>query len=200
MDRRLKSRGMSAPPPGPQPPTYPPTQPGPYPPQYPPQYPQPYPPYDAPPPKKSNATLIVVVVVVVIVAIVVIGAIFALMAFNSATNQLTRVTITSVSFTIHYNGASSGYFDLSPLTACSSCPVTYTVGTQFVYNLTLENNDTLSAHSVTSIRLGSLFTLVSTQPTLPHSVAAGGTQVFKVTLQVPYLAGSYVLSGTVETT
>lgn len=183
---------MSAPPSGGPPPSQPP-----YPQQYPPQpsYAQPM-----PPPKKSNALLIVIIVVVVIVVLAAVAWYAVTLMFKPVTNPQVRVT--GVSWTVNYPG-STHYFDSSPLTTCSACPITVSFPDyQFTYTLVLTNSDTV-AHNVTAISVSGLyFNLVSGSPTTgsPVSIGAGLNHSFVLTIGVTPLSGDRTLSGTITTT
>ncbi len=186
---------MSAPPPGGSPP---PQSPPPYP-QYPPQgYPPPYPPQQpyappaAPPPKESHIALIIIVVVVVVVIVLALVAYFAIQAMLSPARQFTQVTITGVSFSV--GGSASSYFGPSPITSCSACPKTVTVGQTFQYTLTLTNGDTAS-HRVTNINVTYPFILMSLSPPLPVTVSAGNSATFTLSIEAATIGGSYTLAG-----
>ncbi len=192
---------MSAPPPGgsppPQtpPPQYPPQYPPPYPPQgYPPQ--QPYYPQPTPPPKKDNTVLIVVLVVVIVVVVLIAVAWWVFISLSAPMQTFTRVTITDASWTI---SGDTTDFASSNLACGSQCPQTLFVGTDFTYTLTLHNTDPSSVHNVTSISVGQPFTFVSSTPTLPHSVPAGSSTTFQLTISASTIGGNYVLSGVIYT-
>ncbi len=187
---------MSAPPPG----RSPPPQSAPLYPQYPP--PQPYsaqPP--APPPKKSNTTLIIVVVVVVVVIVL---AAVAWYAFTVLMRPITNsgITVTGVSWTVNYPG-SNEYFGASPLTSCTTCPISVSFPYQFQYTLSLRNADSV-AHNVTAITIsGFTFNLVSATPdpsvSSPVVINASATRAFVLTIQATPFSGSYTLTGTITT-
>lgn len=193
---------MSSPPPGgPQPP-----------PQQYPQQPYPQPPYPqqpyytqpvAPPPKKSNTALIIVVIVVVVVVVVVAVAWYAItLMFRPVTNSQVRVT--GISFTVNYLGGSTGYFDSSPLTTCTGCPITLRFPNyDFFYNLTLTNSGSVS-HNVTDIAIsGIYFNLISALPnptaSSPQVVNAGGSKTFMLEISATPLSGDHTLTGTITT-
>ena len=192
---------MSAPPPGGSPP---PQSPPPYP-QYPPQQPYPQQPYGAPPaappPKKSHTALIIVlVVVIVVVVLAAVGWYVITLLTRPITN--TGLTVTGVSWTINYPGTNH-YFGNSPITTCTTCPISVAFPWQFQYTLTLTNSDSV-AHNVTGISVsGVTFNLVSSTPdpstSLPTVVNAGASQSFVLTIQASPFSGSYTLTGTITT-
>jgi hypothetical protein len=189
---------MSSPPPGgpqtPQPP-YPQSPPPQYPPQYPPQQPY-YAQPVTPPPKKSNTALIVVLIVVVVVVVLAVLAWYAITVMLAPAQNLTRVTITSASWTI---SGDSTDFASSSLACGNRCPMTVFVGTQFTYTFTLHNTDALSAHNVTSISVGTPFTLVSSTPVLPATIPASSSTTFQLSIAASTIGGSYTLAGVIYT-
>ncbi len=196
---RAKSAGMSTPPPGgPQAPQQP--YPQAPPPQYPPQQPY-YPQQVTPPPKKSNTALIVVLIVVVVVVVIGVLAWYAVtVMFRPVTNS--QISVTGVSFTIIYPG-STQYFGASPHTSCTSCPIAVTFPYQFTYVLSLTNSDSV-AHNVTGVTVsGITFNLVSASPSpstsSPVVVNPSATRAITLTIQASPFAGSYTLTGTVDT-
>ncbi len=195
---------MSAPPPGGTPPPQQPPQYPQYsqqpPPGYPPQYPQqPYYPQAAPPPPKSNTVLIIVIVVVVIIVALAALAWYAMTLLTAPITQ-TNITVTSVTFSINYPG-STHYFGTTSVSSCTTCPLTVSFLSNFGQTITLTNGDSV-ARNVTEVTIsGTNFTIITTSPTLPTSIAAGATKSISVTIQpTTVVGGSYAITGIIDTT
>jgi hypothetical protein len=144
------------------------------------------------PPKKSRRNLWIIIAVVVVVVVVILAALVYLAA------TAPTVKTTAVDWTINYNGVSSGYFGAATQSFTTS--LSTSTGAQFTYTLVLNSSALVLTHSVDSITIASPYTLDSISPTLPVSVVAGGSTTITLTITVPSSAGSYVMSGTINTT
>jgi len=146
-------------------------------------------------PRKSSAGHVGLIAVLVIVLVILIIAAIVYYA-----GRLNPVKVTGVNWTVKYNGATSDYFGPSPQSICSSCPIEKGHGAQFSYTITLESSATSLTHSIDNVTVESPFTLVSVSPSLPISVSPGGSATVALTIKAPSQDGSYVLSGTINTT
>lgn len=186
----------ASPPPGspypPQGPTYgPPTQPTPYPPQY------PYAVPPSPPPRESHTALIVVLVIVVVLVVAGAVAWFAFVALMQPTQQFTRVTITTASWTVTYKGSATGYFG-TPGVTYPTTPML--VGTPFSVTIALTNSGAAS-HTVSNVTVQLPFTLVQvTSPTLPATVPSGAQLSIYLSVEAATIGGSYPLVGNLQST
>ena len=149
--------------------------------------PSPAPP-SASPARESRRRLYIGIGVVVAIVVIVLGA--------YGLGVGTAVKVTGENFAIDYAGTSSGYFGTSPLTF--SVTYSYTTGADIAFNLTVTNSAKV-LHNVTSITLASPFTLVSTSPSLPVNVSAGGSTSVVILATLPSSSGTYELDGTVTT-
>jgi len=139
------------------------------------------------------AVIVIFVAVVIIIALII--ALVYLVVLPS-----TRVTVTGVDWEIHYNGAENGYFGPSPQSSCSACPIKISTDDQFTYTLAFTSSGSSLSHAIDNFTVAAPFTLVSVSPNLPITVTPGGSATITVTLKAPSDAGSYVLSGAMNTT
>jgi len=156
-----------------------------------------------PPPKKSRTVLIVAVVVVVLLVVVLLG-LYAAGVFNTASSSggggggNSQITITGFTFTPDYTGTTSGYL-ASSYTCGSSCPLQIPVGGSVTITLGLTSAASVFNHNIDDFTVTGGFSVTSVSPTLPVTLAPGGSQTFTLTVQAPSVSGSYSISGTIVT-
>jgi len=66
--------------------------------------------------------------------------------------------------------------------------------------LGLTSTAALLNHNIDDFTVTGGFSVTSVSPTLPVTLAPGGSQTFTLTVQVPSVTGSYSISGTIVTT
>ncbi|HZY92995.1 MAG TPA: hypothetical protein VFG07_09545 [Thermoplasmata archaeon] len=148
----------------------------------------------SPPPERTSPVLIVVVVVVVVIlAIAAIGAYLFFVSFKTV-NSFTQSTVNGASWDINYAGNTTGFFGLPNQSGCSSCPMTGLVGSEFSLSHTFVNSATAQSHAITDISVALPFALVTTTPSLPIQVLAGGSVTVTVTATYPVTSGTYTLT------
>ena len=138
------------------------------------------------PAQESRRRLYIGIGVVIAIIVIVLGA--------YGYGLGTAVKVTGESFTIDYAGTTSGYLGTSPLTF--STTYSYTTGTSIAFNLTVTNSAKV-LHNITAITTS--FALVSTTPSLPVNVSAGGSTSITILMTLPSSSGTYVLDGTITT-
>ncbi len=65
--------------------------------------------------------------------------------------------------------------------------------------LGLTSTAILYTHDIDDFTVTGGFSVTSVSPTLPVTIAAGGSQTFMVTIQTPSVTGSYSITGTIVT-
>ncbi|MCI4369366.1 MAG: hypothetical protein L3K09_07390, partial [Thermoplasmata archaeon] len=117
---------------------------------------------------------------------------------SSHSSSPTAVTIQSITWTVNYQGGSGTFFGTSAQNGCTRCPLDFNVSEKLPYSITIPNFSNTTAHSVTGVRVASPFALADFSPSLPASVAAGGSLTISFTILCPNHPGSWPLSGTID--
>lgn len=82
---------------------------------------------------------------------------------------------------------------------CDLCPLSVTPGHTWVASFDLMNGDRSRAHTVTGLSIDSPFTVESSSPSFPVTIAPGGSLSFSITMSSPTSPGYYFVTGSLQT-
>jgi hypothetical protein len=151
--------------------------------------------------KKSRAAVIATVSIVVVVVILLglyAAGVFSPSSSSGGGGSTPSITITGFTFTPDYTGTTSGYL-ASSYTCASGCPLQVATGGTLTITLDLVSSATTFNHNIDDFTVTGGFSVISVSPSLPVTLAPGGSQVFTLTIQTPSVSGSYSISGTIVT-
>ena len=148
---------------------------------YNPPYPQEY--------KKPDNTLLIVLVVIILVVLVAGALVFAAVFFSptvlrtSTPGNSQQVSVTATNYQIDYTSGGS-YF--GPSSQSTNARYDTTTDSEFTDTITLSSSAIFTTHTINSITISTPgFTLISTAPSLPYNVGAGGSVSITLTIRTP---------------